>query len=113
MSTISKLLPDSFYAGLPDEQRLEKMIANHNRAIKLLQEYQGVTPLTHNPELSGLEPEDFSAGLILILEDEQGMLFFDNALCQPEGEWLVVYTEHCGYHSFPREAISSIKYIKD
>lgn len=54
----------------------------------------------HKPELAGtLKAGDFDGEVILTFEDGS-LVHFQYAFARQEGEFLVVYTEHCGYHAF-------------
>lgn len=63
------------------------------------------------PELEGsLTVKDFphEASVTVVLSDGSTCRF-RNAFYHREGEWVVVYTEHVGYHPFRFNTISAIK----
>ena len=66
----------------------------------------------HQPELSGtLWAHDFHRPLAITFEVPGAMARFDSGFARREGakgEWLVAYTEHCGYPVFPFSAIERI-----
>jgi hypothetical protein len=66
----------------------------------------------HQPELSGrLGAYDFTRPLVLTFEVPGAVARFDSGFARREGaagEWLVAYTEHCGYPVFPFSAVSRI-----
>jgi hypothetical protein len=66
----------------------------------------------HQPELSGtLLAHDFSEPLAITLNEGTSSARFDSGFARregAEGEWLVAYTEHCGYPVFPFAAVTAI-----
>lgn len=67
----------------------------------------------HQPELSGtLNAYDFTRPLVLTFEVPGAIARFDSGFARREGEageWLVAYTEHCGYPVFPFSAVAAIE----
>ena len=67
----------------------------------------------HQPELSGrLTMDDFHRPLVITLNEGTSRASFDSGFARREGargEWLVAYTEHCGYPVFPASAVSAIE----
>ena len=66
----------------------------------------------HQPELSGrLGAYNFTRPLVLTFEVPGAVARFDSGFARREGaagEWLVAYTEHCGYPVFPFSAVETI-----
>lgn len=66
----------------------------------------------HQPELSGtLSAHHFQRPLVITFEVPGAMARFDAGFARregAEGEWLVAYTEHCGYPVFPFSAVGRI-----
>ena len=66
----------------------------------------------HQPELSGrLRADDFRRPLAITFEVPGAMARFDSGVARragAKGEWLVAYTEHCGYPVFPFSAVEEI-----
>jgi hypothetical protein len=73
--------------------------------------WSGFIP-AHQPELSGtLNAGDFREPLEITFEVPGAHARFDSGFARregKEGEWLVAYTEHCGYPVFPWSAVASI-----
>lgn len=69
------------------------------------------TSKLHTPELFGcLSTYDFNnAGLVgVFLNDDEGFCLFNSAFWREEGEYIVVYTEHSGYHTFNKVSVRVI-----
>lgn len=66
----------------------------------------------HQPELSGtLRAHDFRRPLEITFVVPGAFARFDSGFARregTEGEWLVAYTEHCGYPVFPFSAVARI-----
>jgi hypothetical protein len=55
----------------------------------------------HPPEWSGsLSAGDFPCDPVIIRFEDGSLCSFEYAFYRVEGQYSVVYTEHCGYHSF-------------
>jgi hypothetical protein len=60
----------------------------------------------HAPELAGqLTAYDFPVDPVVLRFEDESTVRFRYAFIQVEGEFTVVYTEHCGYHVFYTEGI--------
>ena len=57
------------------------------------------------PEWAGkIDAKDFTRKSVCILFDDNSRCDFEFAFYRHEGDWLVVYTEHCGYPCFPKNS---------
>jgi hypothetical protein len=57
------------------------------------------------PEWAGkLQVGDFKRELVSILFEDNSRCDFEYAFYRYENDWLVVYTEHCGYPCFPKNS---------
>ena len=60
--------------------------------------------------LGRLSAKDFPQDSSVTIELFEGSVCrFRNAFYHHEGKWIVIYSEHAGYHMFLRTALGSIK----
>lgn len=62
------------------------------------------------PELLGrLTAEDFPQQPVHVTFADNSIVRLRYAFYRREGEWLAVYSEHCGYHMFPMASVETVK----
>jgi hypothetical protein len=66
----------------------------------------------HVPELAGrldaFSFPDRDDGTVVLTFEDGSVVVFQHAFTCMEGEWVVVYTEHCGYHAFLAESLMAM-----
>ena len=61
------------------------------------------------PGLDNLTVVDFPQQPVHVTFADNSIVRLRNAFYRREGEWLAVYSEHCGYHMFPMPSVETVK----
>jgi hypothetical protein len=57
-----------------------------------------------------LRAGDFKGSVLVVTHDS--IQFFDNALAKTYGEWLLVWTEHCGYFVHHEDEVTNFRFME-